>query len=148
MDDINTALTAAIDAEEQRATEAEDALGQRIDSEAEARADEDATINAALDSLTEQVNNMANGTTVLPYVKKAGDSMTGALNMQNNKVTNVAAPTETTDAVNKGYVDTAISGLTDGTTAMPYVKKAGDTMTGDLNMTGHLIKGVKWPVEN
>ena len=134
VDDINTALTAAIDAEEQRATEAEDALGQRIDSEAEARADEDATLNAALDSLTEQVNNMADGTTVLPYVKKAGDSMTGALNMQNNKVTNVAAPTETADAVNKGYVDTAISGLTDGTTAMPYVKKAGDTMTGALNL--------------
>lgn len=134
VDDINTALTAAIDAEEQRATEAEDALGQRIDSEAEARADEDATINATLDSLTEQVNDLTDGTTVLPYVKKAGDSMTGALNMQSNKVTNVAAPTETADAVNKGYVDTAISGLTDGTTAMPYVKKAGDTMTGALNL--------------
>ena len=134
VDDINTALAAAIDAEEQRATEAEDALGQRIDSEAEARADEDATLNAAIDELQEQVTNMTNGTTPLPYVKKAGDSMTGALNMQNNKVTNVAAPTETADAVNKGYVDTAISGLTDGTTAMPYVKKAGDTMTGALNL--------------
>ena len=134
VDDINTALTAAIDAEEQRATEAEDALGQRIDSEAEARADEDATLNAAIDDLQEQVTNMTNGTTPLPYVKKAGDSMTGALNMQNNKVTNVAAPAETADAVNKGYVDTAISGLTNGTTAMPYVKKAGDTMTGALNL--------------
>ena len=134
VDDINTALTAAIDAEEQRATEAEDALGQRIDSEAEARADEDATLNAAIDDLQEQVTNMTNGTTPLPYVKKAGDSMTGALNMQNNKVTNVAAPTETADAVNKGYVDTAIGGLTDGTTALPYVKKAGDTMTGALNL--------------
>lgn len=134
VDDINTSLTASIDAEEQRATEAEDALGQRIDSEAEARADEDATLNAAIDGLQDQVTNMTNGTTPLPYVKKAGDSMTGALNMQNNKVTNVAAPTETADAVNKGYVDTAITGLTDGTTAMPYVKKAGDTMTGALNL--------------
>lgn len=134
VDDINTALTAAIDAEEQRATEAEDALGQRIDSEAEARADEDATLNATIDDLQEQVTNMTNGTTPLPYVKKAGDSMTGALDMGNNKVTNVAAPTETADAVNKGYVDTAIGGLTDGTTALPYVKKAGDTMTGALNL--------------
>lgn len=134
VDDINTALTAAIDAEEQRATEAEDALGQRIDSEAEARADEDATLNAAIDDLQEQVTNMTNGTTPLPYVKKAGDSMTGALNMQNNKVTNVAAPTENGDAVNKSYVDTTVSGLTDGTTTLPYVKKAGDTMTGALNL--------------
>lgn len=134
VDDINTALTAAIDAEEQRATEAEDALGQRIDSEAEARADEDATLNAAIDDLQEQVTNMTNGTTALPYVKKVGDTMTGALDMGNNKVTNVAAPTEAADAVNKGYVDTAINGLTDGTTAMPYVKKAGDTMTGALNL--------------
>lgn len=134
VDDINTSLTAAIDAEEQRATEAEDALGQRIDSEAEARADEDATLNAAIADLQEQVNKVTDGSTALPYVKKAGDSMTGALDMGNNKVTNVAAPTETADAVNKGYVDTAISGLTDGTTAMPYVKKAGDTMTGNLSM--------------
>lgn len=134
VDDINTALTAAIDAEEQRATEAEDALGQRIDSEAEARADEDATLNAAIDDLQEQVNKVTDGSTALPYVKKSGDSMAGALDMQNNKVTNVAAPTETADAVNKGYVDTAISGLTDGTTALPYVKKAGDTMTGALNL--------------
>lgn len=134
VDDINTSLTATIAAEEQRATEAEDALGKRIDSEAEARADKDATLNAAIDGLQDQVTNMTNGTTPLPYVKKAGDSMTGALDMQNNKVTNVAAPTEAADAVNKGYVDTAISGLTDGTTAMPYVKKAGDTMTGALNL--------------
>ena len=134
VDDINTTLTAAIDAEEQRATEAEDALGQRIDTEAEARADEDAELNAAIEEVKGQVSDLTDGTTVLPYVKKAGDSMTGALNMQNNKVTNVAAPTETADAVNKGYVDTAVSGLTDGTTALPYVKKAGDTMTGALNL--------------
>ena len=134
VDDINTALTAAIDAEEQRATEAEDALGQRIDSEAEARADEDTELNAAIEEVKGQVENLTDGTTVLPYVKKAGDTMTGALNMKNNKVTNVAAPTENGDAVNKSYVDTAVSGLTDGTTTLPYVKKAGDTMTGALNL--------------
>ena len=134
VDDINTTLTAAIDAEEQRATEAEDALGQRIDSEAEARADEDAELNAAIEEVKGQVENLTDGTTVLPYVKKAGDTMTGALNMGNNKVTNVAAPAANSDAVNKGYVDTAVSGLTDGTTALPYVKKAGDTMTGALNL--------------
>ena len=135
----NTDQDAAIATETSRATETEDALGQRIDSEAKARADEDAELNAAIEEVKGQVENLTDGTTVLPYVKKAGDSMTGALNMQNNKVTNVAAPTETADAVNKGYVDTAISGLTDGSTAMPYVKKAGDTMTGTLNMNNQTI---------
>ena len=148
VDDINTSLTAAIDAEEQRATEAEDALGQRIDSEAEARADEDVELNAAIEEVKGQVENLTDGTTVLPYVKKAGDSMTGALNMGNNKVTNVAAPTATSDAVNKGYVDTAVSGLTDGTTALPYVKKAGDTMAGNLNMGSFLVSQSSLPTEN
>lgn len=148
VDDINTSLTAAIDAEEQRATEAEDALGQRIDSEAEARADEDAELNAAIEEVKGQVADLTDGTTVLPYVKKAGDTMTGALNMQNNKVTNVAAPTENGDAVNKGYVDTAVSGLTDGTTALPYVKKAGDTMTGNLDMGPYIVIQTSVPSKN
>ena len=34
-----------------------------------------------------EIANLKNGTTALPYVKKAGDSMTGVLNMSNNKVT-------------------------------------------------------------
>ena len=87
VDDINTALSAAIDAEEQRATEAEDALGQRIDSEAEARADEDAELNAAIEEVKGQVENLTDGTTVLPYVKKAGDTMTGDLSMGNHSIT-------------------------------------------------------------
>lgn len=47
-----------------------------------------------------EIANLKNGTTALPYVKKAGDSMSGVLNMSNNKVTNVADPTENGDAVN------------------------------------------------
>ena len=91
VDDINTTLSAAIDTEEQRATEAEDALGERIDSEAEARADEDATLNAAIEEVKGQVENLTDGTTVLPYVKKAGDTMSGALNMGNYSVTDAYA---------------------------------------------------------
>jgi hypothetical protein len=41
-------------------------------------------------------------------VAKAGDTMSGALNMGDNKVTNLASPTVNTDAANKSYVDSQI----------------------------------------
>lgn len=41
------------------------------------------------------------------YVAKTGDSMTGALSMSNNKITDVASPTSAGDVANKGYVDGA-----------------------------------------
>ena len=121
--ELNTAITT----EKERAEAAESSLSGLINQETTAR-------KAADNALEAKIANLTDGTTELPYVKKSGDTMTGALNMQNHKVTNVAAPSETADAANKGYVDTAISGLTNGTTAMPYVKKAGDTMTGALNL--------------
>lgn len=39
------------------------------------------------------------------YVAKTGGSMTGALSMGNNKITDVASPTSAGDAANKEYVD-------------------------------------------
>lgn len=41
------------------------------------------------------------------YVAKTGGSMTGALSMGNNKITDVATPTSAGDVANKGYVDGA-----------------------------------------
>ena len=139
--ELNTAITT----EKERAEAAESSLSGLINQETTDRKAADNALEAKItqevedrteadNAIKQEIANLTNGTTAMPYVKKSGDTMTGALNMQNHKVTNVAAPTETADAANKGYVDTAISGLTDGTTAMPYVKKAGDTMTGALNL--------------
>ena len=51
-------------------------------------------------------------TSVSDYVKKDGTTaMTGALNMNSHKVTNVTDPTSAQDAATKNYVDSAISGL-------------------------------------
>lgn len=69
-------------------------------------------------------------------------SMTGNLNMKTGntsyKITNLASPSDGTDAVNKSYVDNALTG---------YLKLDGtSTMTGDLKMGAsgsyHKITGV------
>ena len=70
------------------------------------------------------------------------------------QIKNVANATENGDAVNKGQMDgeldpirtdinevkTDITNIKNGTDALPYVKKSGDTMTGPLNFgtTGHI----------
>ncbi len=139
--ELNTAITT----ERKRAEAAENTLSVLINQETTDRKAADNALETKItqevedrteadNAIKQEIANLTNGTTAMPYVKKSGDTMSGTLNMQNHKVTNVAAPTETADAANKGYVDTAISGLTNGTTAMPYVKKAGDTMTGALNI--------------
>lgn len=153
--ELNTAITT----EKERAEAAESSLSGLINQETTDRKAADNALETKItqevedrteadNAIKQEIANLTNGTTEMPYVKKAGDTMTGALDMQNHKVTNVAAPTETADAANKGYVDTAVSGLTDGTTAMPYVKKAGDTMTGDLNMGSYMVTQISSPVEN
>lgn len=44
------------------------------------------------------------------YVNVGGDTMTGQLNMGNSQIKSVGAPTATTDATNKGYVDNLFDG--------------------------------------
>jgi hypothetical protein len=57
--------------------------------------------------------NASNITTALGFtpVNKAGDTMTGALNMGGNLISNVAAPVSGADAATKNYVDAATTGL-------------------------------------
>jgi hypothetical protein len=73
-------------------------------------------------------------------VTKAGDTMSGALAMGNNKITGLGTPTANADAATKLYVDTADSTLTSS-----KVTKAGDTMTGALAMSNNKITGLGTP---
>lgn len=61
-------------------------------------------------------------------------AMTGALNVGNNKVINLATPTENTDAVNKAYVDIEFQALESefASTIAGYLPLKGGTMDGDI----------------
>jgi hypothetical protein len=89
--------------------------------------------------------------------------MTGSIDMGKNAITNVADLTENSDgkhAANKNYVDGKITTVTnsistlsntlDGvkTTADGAVQRAGDTMSGELNMGSNKITGLAGPGED
>ena len=64
------------------------------------------------------------------YLEKNGSSpMTGNLNMNNDKIINLAAGTQETDAVNKYYVDQNFLN-----------RLKPDALDGDLDMRGHTVK--------
>ena len=62
-------------------------------------------------------------------VDKAGDTMTGGLNMSDNKIVNLATPVDPTDAVNKEYVDSSSPGGS-------FLPTAGGTMEGTITLNG------------
>jgi hypothetical protein len=79
----------------------------------------------ALDTLNElaaAINDDASFSTtvtnsIATKVAKAGDSMTGALSMGNNKITDLATPTSSTDATNKSYIDTLFGSTSSAATS-------------------------------
>jgi hypothetical protein len=70
-----------------------------------------AAINDDASFSTTVTNNLAT------KVAKAGDSMTGALSMGNNKITSLGTPTSSTDAVNKTYIDTLFGSTSSAATS-------------------------------
>ena len=62
----------------------------------------------------------------------------------------IEVPTPTIDghASNKAYVDNEISKISDASDDSNYIKKSGDTMSGNLNMDNHMITNVKTPIND
>lgn len=84
-----------------------------------------------LDAVTARIGKIEGGTTELPYLKKSGGTMTGAINMGSKKITSLATPTASTDAATKGYVDTVAGGQID-----PSTFATKDDLNKKLDKTG------------
>lgn len=101
-------------------------------------------IEGDITNINNALKNIEAGETELPYVKKAGDTMSGALNMGSNKVSAVATPTDDADAATKKYVDDKVSGaayklpIASGSTLGGIKVGTGLNITGDgtLSATG------------
>ena len=93
-------------------------------------------VNAQDGATKNYIDNAITGLNINNYLLKSGGTMTGNLNMNSNYINNVATPTVGTDASNKSYVDTIDTNIRNDiySSLLLKVNKAGDTMTGNLNM--------------
>ena len=96
-----------------------------------------------VDVLGGTVNDILDGTEALPYLPDNGGTLTGSLNMGNNKITMGATPTATTDVTNKGYVDGVVKVVSDevdgiiaGTTSISVPIATDAKVGGVLQATG------------
>ena len=109
------------------------------DTDAARKQDVDA-VQTAVNTVSETVDGIIDGTEAIPYLPDNGGTLTGTLNMGNNKITMGATPTETTDVTNKGYVDGVVKVVSDevdgilaGTTPIT-LPIASDTHIGGIKV--------------
>ena len=129
----------AIDAYEHRVVR----VGEPINNTDAARKQDVDAVQTAVDTVSDTVDAIIDGTEVIPYLPEDGGTLSGPLNMGNNKITMGGTPTETTDVTNKGYVDGVVGVVSDevdgiiaGTTSIS-VPVATDTKVGGvLQATG------------
>ena len=79
--------------------------------------------------------------------RQRGGIIMGSLSINQNDLFEIPAPKHGSSAVNKNYVDGEISKITTADTNQ-FVLKAGDVMTGDLNMNNNLITNMKQPMSD
>lgn len=108
-----------------------------------------------IQQIQSDIENIKDGTTVLPYLSSAGGTVTGPIKYG-------TSPKDTSDLANKAYVDaihvqavadaknytdSEITNLENGTTELPYIKNNGDTITGSYDLTGAAVT-IAEPTEN
>lgn len=82
-------------------------------------------IETSLNNVKQSIEDIRTGAMELPYLKLSGGALTGALSLGNNKITNLADPTEDSDAVTLGYLNNHGGGGSDPNA----IKKDGTTVT-------------------
>ena len=89
-----------------------------------------------------KVDSKANKSDLNDYMKLDGSKvMTGNLNMDNNRITNLPSPYFSHEAVTKDYVTTVMNHLP----SLFLDRQGKSSMLGNLNMNNHLIQNVKDP---
>lgn len=120
-------------AEAQARQEADEALGKRIDKEIADREAADEQLNTAIE--TEKAERTAADAVLQDNInQEAIDRANADLKIEQNLNKEIVNRTEADQ-----LLQDQINGLTTGDVPLPYVKKAGDTMTGDLQMEGSAV---------
>lgn len=120
-------------AEAQVRQEADEALGKRIDKEIADREAADEQLNTAIE--TEKAERTAADAVLQGNInQEAIDRANADLKIEQNLNKEIVNRTEADQSLQD-----QINGLTTGDVPLPYVKKAGDTMTGDLQMEGSAV---------
>ena len=115
-----------------------------VDAEVSALVDAAPATLDTLNELAAAINDDANFSTTITNsiatkLPLAGGTMSGAIDMGTNKVTNAADPTAAQDLATKAYTDQQ-DGL--------QVSKSGDSMSGNLAMGSNNITGLATPTAN
>ena len=105
------------------------------------------TIRGQINNINDELTKIKNGDIVLPYLPLAGGTMTGAINMGGQSLTNLATPSANTDAATKKYVDDAISGGITPPTG-DYLPLTGGQMSGNIDMNNNRITSIGAPTAN
>ena len=91
-----------------------------------------------------KVNSKADRSDLDDYMKLDGSkSMTGTLDMKNNRITNLLSPFLSSEPATKEYVTTVMNHLP----SLFLDRQGKSSMLGDINMNNHLVKNVKDPVD-
>ncbi len=85
-------------------------------------ADTDATNKLYVDTQDEAYDNAVRTWATSGFVNASGDQMTGELDMTNNKIVRLANPQDSSDAVNKQYVDGILVGSGGNISSIPVVR--------------------------
>ena len=139
----------------------------QLQAEANTRATADSNLQTQINDMVSGATKVGNAETLDGYdstafLRRDGSwAMTGTLNAGGNRITNIAAPTSSSDAITLGYANANYLGLSakaadsdklDGYDSTAFLKRDGTwAMTGNLYMfdgtTHHRIIGLADPVD-